>query len=722
MRPLRTAAASLLLAATVDSQAVAQDSLCAARTPNADPTLYCLPLHPTDRAPDASGTAVLQPEPGPFGISVTRDGRIRFRPRLILSGLPPASSLGAYGTFEAWATTPELDPVIRLGTVANGSTLLAPLDLERFIILVSAERTARSAPRGPFVLRGSSPSLFMAPHGVTELPPAGTAPHRHSVDGWTMPPMHRGASRMPYGLERFVPSVQPFLPDADGAALPEAVPASPLRLSDGDTLTLTAGKALRSVRGRPAVTYAYNGQVPGPRIELAQGATVTVRFRNQTDLPSSIHWHGLRLANANDGVPGLTQPPVPPGGEFVYRVHAPDPGLFWYHPHHRQDLAQDLGLAGNIVVRQPAAVHSGQEEAFLMLDDLLVGDSGLVPFGREGTTHALMGRFGNVLLVNGREGWRFEARPGQTIRLHLTNAANARTFNVSLGNASLRVVAGDAGGFAWPRTVESVVIAPAERYVVEAKIQRPGRYALVNRVRAIDRVTGRFFAELDTLGVLIVRGTPIRTDSSPLGRGSDPLLSLIRASQRRAPDRVLQLTLRTQGLPFALIQALRLDTAYVHPLEWTSPMPMMDWLSTSREVTWVIRDSLTGIEGMALDWRVPRGKPLVIRLVNDKHVLHPMGHPIHLHGQRFLVLARNGVPNEDPVWKDTVLVPAGGTIDLLVNTSNPGRWMLHCHIAEHLESGMHTVLVVEDGKSLPRAIERGDGKDGKVEARRAQKQ
>jgi FtsP/CotA-like multicopper oxidase with cupredoxin domain len=122
---------------------------------------------------------------------------------------------------------------------------------------------------------------------------------------------------------------------------------------------------------------------------------------------------------------------------------------------------------------------------------------------------------------------------------------------------------------------------------------------------------------------------------------------------------------------------------------------MMDWLSTGREVTWAIRDSASGVEGMELDWRVPRGSPVVLRLVNDRHVLHPMAHPIHLHGQRFLVLARNGAPNRDPVWKDTVLVPAGGTVDLLIDTSNPGRWMLHCHIAEHLESGMHTVLTVQ---------------------------
>jgi FtsP/CotA-like multicopper oxidase with cupredoxin domain len=240
-----------------------------------------------------------------------------------------------------------------------------------------------------------------------------------------------------------------------------------------------------------------------------------------------------------------------------------------------------------------------------------------------------------------------------------------------------------------------VVIAPAERYVAEAQFERPGRYALVNRVRAIDRVTGRFFAEVDTLGFVTVSGSRARPEKIAPVPALDTLPALVASLAGRNPDRVLQLSLKTRGLPFALIQALRLDTTYVHPVEWTSTMPMMDWLSTGREVRWIIRDSLTGTEGMALDWRVPRGRPLVVRLVNDKHVLHPMGHPIHLHGQRFLVLARNGVTNKDPVWKDTVMVPAGGTVDLLVDTGNPGRWMLHCHIAEHLESGMHTVLTIE---------------------------
>jgi len=690
--PLSLSALPLLLAVLARPAA---DSLCAAHATLADPSLYCLPLLSTDQAPSAQGTAVMQLAPGPFGLAVDRDGRVQLQVALTLSGLPEPQSLGPYDAFVAWATTPELQPMIRLGPVWNGRTLTRTITLERFLIMVSAEASPRARVRkGPLVLRGSSPSLLMAPHGVTQLPPRVGGDHHHETGGWTMPLMHPQVSRMPFGLERFRPQVTPFLPGDGGGTPPMAAEGRVYRLADGDTITLTAGRVLHLLGKDSLVMYAYDGQLPGPRLELAQGSTVTVRFRNRTDLPSSIHWHGLRLDNGSDGVPGLTQPPVPPGGEFVYRVHAPDAGLFWYHPHHRSDVAQDLGLAGNIVVRGRADGRPGGQDVYLMLDDLLMGEDGLVPYGHEAATHSLMGRFGNRLLVNAAESWSLNARTGEPLRLHLTNSASARTFNVSLEGRELKVLGSDAGTYAVPRSAASIVIAPSERYVAEVRFDRPGKYALLNRVRGIDRMTGRFFAEVDTLGFVMV-GAGTRRESVAFRSVPDSAAQLARAFRGRAPDRVLFLTLRTRHLPFALIQALRLDTAFVQPVEWTSTMPMMDWLSTGQEVTWVIRDSASGAEGMDVDWRVPRGKPLVVRLVNDKHVLHPMGHPIHLHGQRFVVLARNGVANSDPVWKDTALVPAGGTVDLLVDASSPGRWMLHCHIAEHLESGMHTVLTVE---------------------------
>lgn len=690
--------APFVLLFTLIPAPLARDSLCASHTGGADPSLYCLPLLSTAAAPAASGTVVLHPAPSPFSLAVTRDGSFSFRLSVNLSGLPQPAALGTYRTYMAWATTPELDPMIPLGAVKNGKTEVGPIALERFIIMVSAERSASVRQRaGPLVLRGSSPSLMMLPHGTSALPPQpGSADHHAAAGGWTMPPMHPQASPMPFGLERLRPAVTPFLPVRDTASLPWASAPRTYHLTDGDTLTLRASKVRRTLRGQTLTMYAYEGQIPGPRLELSVGSTVVVRFRNDIDLPGSIHWHGLRLDNAQDGVPGLTQPPVPPGGEFIYRVHAPDPGLFWYHPHHRQDATQDLGLAGNILVRPRGERRTGEQEAFLMLDDLLIGEHGPVPYGLESATHALMGRFGNVLLVNGAVGWQLAARAGEPIGLYLTNAASARSFNISLAGARLSLVAADAGAYGTPQEVESVVIAPAERYVVDARFERPGRYPLLNQVRGIDRMTGRFFTQVDTLGLVTVRGPPaLRPPKKPLGSSPDSLRALVTRAQSHRPDRTLVLTLRTRDLPFGLIQALRLDTAYAHPVEWTSSMPMMDWLSTAQEVTWTIRDSVSGAEGMKLDWRVRRDAPLVVRLVNDRHVLHPMAHPIHLHGQRFLVLARNGAPNHEPVWKDTVLVPAGGTVDLLIDTSNPGRWMLHCHIAEHLESGMHTVLTVE---------------------------
>jgi suppressor of ftsI len=140
---------------------------------------------------------------------------------------------------------------------------------------------------------------------------------------------------------------------------------------------------------------------------------------------------------------------------------------------------------------------------------------------------------------------------------------------------------------------------------------------------------------------------------------------------------------------------MQLDSIYFSPMEWSGTMPMMNWASTGRQVRWILRDPATGRENMDVAWRLRRGEPVRIRLVNERRSFHAMHHPIHLHGQRFLVLSVNGVPNEHPVWKDTVLLPAGSAVDILLDPSNPGRWMLHCHIAEHLSAGMMTRFDVE---------------------------
>ncbi len=142
------------------------------------------------------------------------------------------------------------------------------------------------------------------------------------------------------------------------------------------------------------------------------------------------------------------------------------------------------------------------------------------------------------------------------------------------------------------------------------------------------------------------------------------------------------------GLPFTVARFLAFDSVYFHPVEWSGTMPMMNWNATTAEVRWLLEEPATGRRNMDIRWSFRRGEVVKVRIANLRETLHGMQHPIHFHGQRFLVLAQNGVPNTNLAWKDTFLLPAGGTADVLLELSNPGEWMAHCHISEHLESGM----------------------------------
>ena len=517
-------------------------------------------------------------------------------------------------------------------------------------------------------------------------------------------PMPRGMVILP-GLVGLRPPVSPFLPGlgVDAAALPAARPSAVLRLRSGDTLDLTASLLRRTIGGRTFVMYGFNGQVPGPLIRVTRDATITVRFRNRIDLPSSVHWHGVRLDNRSDGVPGVTQAAVEPGGTYTYTVHFPDAGIYWYHPHVREDIEQAMGLYGNMLVESPDPGYysPANREQALVLSDLMINADTLIPFGKEAPDFALMGRVGNVPLVNGEPVYTLSVGRGEVVRFYFTNAASSRTWNISLGGVPMKVVASDVSRFEREAWVHSVVLAPAERYVVEARFDAPGRFPLVNAIQAIDHYRGEFDARVDTLGWVTVDPAPAAPDygtSFATLRANAEVTADI-AKYRpyfiREPDKALTLTVATSGLPLTTVQFMAIDTAYYHPVEWVDGMPEMNWLSTGQQVRWILRDGATGRENEAIDWHVKRGSVVKLRIFNDPKSFHPMQHPIHLHGQRMLVVSRDGVPAGNLVWKDTVLIPVGSIVDLLIDASNPGDWMLHCHIAEHLGAGMMTVLHVD---------------------------
>jgi suppressor of ftsI len=697
--------------------------------------LYCVRLAAAPAYVGAAGIAELTHADTPFGVAVSRDGEHQYRFVLTLAGLPALEGLGPEASYVAWLTTPQLTPMINLGAVRNGRTALKVGGFDKFIILISAERGPNVREReGRLVLRGMSASMRMLPDHLpmmlatvaagaakNESSPAehdhagpaahcaargtahGTAVTPNPAIAWTHHPMHPAVNMLP-GLMLARPEVKPFLPSvADPARLPLARPRELMQLRDGDTLQLTAQMVRRTIKGRSYVMYGFNGQYPGPLLQVPEGATIVVNFRNAIDQPSAVHWHGVRLENRYDGVPGLTQAAVPPGGTFEYRVFFRDPGLYWYHPHVREDIQQDLGLFGNLLVRSPDPAYHGpaNREAVLMLDDITIGADGLVPYGSESATHSLMGRFGNVMLVNGEPHYGVSVRRGEVVRFYLTNVSNTRTWNLSFGTARMKVLASDVSRFEREAWVESVVIAPAERYVVDVRFDTPGRVALENRVRGIDHLNGSFFPEITRLGTISVgtrRAAPDHRTAFGTLRPHAAVTADIdrfRSHFGRPVDREieLQLTMR-KDLPFPLGQVMRLDSVFFNPVEWVGTMEEMNWVATGNHVEWGMRDRSTGRTNGDIDLSFRQGDVVKLRLINRRESLHAMQHPIHFHGQRFLVVSQNGVPTTNHVWKDTIMLPVGTTADVLLDLSNPGDWMVHCHISEHLEAGMMTTLHV----------------------------
>src|SRR6266566_1617608 len=322
----------------------------------------------------------------------------------------------------------------------------------------------------------------------------------------------------------------------DTAGLPEVLSPGVARLRDGDRLDLRIGPVRKHLDDAELRMLAYNGSVPGPNLHVDQGSQITVQVRNDGDVEATVHWHGLRLENRYDGVPHETQEPIPIGGTFTYQLQFPDAGLYWYHPHLREDFAQEMGLYAPIVVEptDPGYWPMADRQLTLTLDDLLVEDGHVAPFRRSGPTFTAMGRFGNVMLINGATRYSGEAAVGEVVRLYLVNTANTRIFNIAVRRARMKLVGGDSGRYERETFVDEVMLAPSERAVVDVLFDTPGQARLEHRTP--DRV--------DDLGAFTVAGA-----ASGDAAGSfeelrvDPELSAkhqsIQRDLDRAPDKVL---------------------------------------------------------------------------------------------------------------------------------------------------------------------------------------
>lgn len=491
-----------------------------------------------------------------------------------------------------------------------------------------------------------------------------------------------------------------FLPgrNTDISQLPAAKPTSVLEVKDGDTITLNPELVRASINGKNFALYAYNGQFPGPTLKVEQGSTFTVNVKNNIDVPTTIHWHGIRLENRFDGTAGVTQEAIEPGQSFTYTVNVPDEGMFWYHPHVREDLQQDMGLYANLWVtpKDRSAYSPVSREEVLMLDDLYLEGGLPVPYGEREADHALMGRFGNTMLVNGKTDYTLSVPRGSVVRYYLTNAANTRTFNVRFGDGQMKLIGGDAGRKEREEFVDSITLSPSERAIVDVQFADAGTYR-------IESVSPEKTWLLGT--VTASAGTQAGDSFGSLQENADVIADIdtVRPYFTKPVDKTIHLSVESMmagmmmqgdsgGMDHGGMQHGGTATAENEDgIEWEDPMPHMNVMSTKGNTEWKLIDEASGAENMDINYQFKVGDKVKIRLVNDEESDgsdHPMQHPIHFHGQRFLVLAIDGKQNDNLVWKDTTLVPAGKTVDILLDVTNPGDWMVHCHIAEHLSNGM----------------------------------
>jgi len=423
------------------------------------------------------------------------------------------------------------------------------------------------------------------------------------------------------------------------------------------TLTAAPARIQLAPRGYAQTdVWAYDAQVPGPTLRQVQGDMLNVRLENRLEQATTIHWHGLRLPNAMDGVPGLTQDPVPPGGTFDYSLALRDAGTFWYHPHANSLEQISRGLAGVLVVEEPETARPDLDgEEVLVLDDWRVASDAVI---RDdfGTPHDMShaGRLGNHITVNARPELRRTVPAGGRLRLRLVNTATARIFDLRFRGLSVWLAALDGMPLERPLAIDELLLAPAQRADLLVDVTAaPGDEALI----ASQERDGTFaLVGLDATGPQ----RSIRPAPAPLPPNDMPVIDTAKARQ-------VPLTLEggaMRGLP---------DGG-----TWKGNRMDMRALAGAGQF-W----AFNGMVGMPDAPMVAASLGETIRIPIENRTA--FAHAMHLHGMHFRELRPGGVTGP---WRDTLLLRAGEMREIAFVADNPGDWMFHCHMPSHQMSGM----------------------------------
>ena len=429
---------------------------------------------------------------------------------------------------------------------------------------------------------------------------------------------------------------------------------------DSSRFALSAGRGeviFAEEQENPTRVMYYNQSIPGPLIRVPQGREIVIPFHNGLDEPTTVHWHGLRIANAMDGVADMTQPPVPPGQEFEYRFTPPDAGTYWYHTHMRSWAQMAFGLAGVLIVDEPNPPPVDQDLVFA-IDDWRFDRQMQVDEKSLGSMHDWShgGRLGNFITVNGETEKVFAVASGERIRLRLVNIANSRIMNLLFGEPRMQVVAID-GQPLEPFAPEDgrIRLAPGQRFDLVIDVTGdPGTR------RPIEIVVGEYAYEIAYFEFAPepkrknLLQDPVRLPDNPLNR-------------TRLPTEFRRVPLVMQG---GAMGGMRAAT----------------WQGRQMEIRELVQNgkawAFNGIVGMpeAPLFSVARGTPISLDVDNDNAWPHVM----HVHGHHFV---HQGSPG---IWRDTALFERGEKASLRFIADNPGKWLIHCHMAEHMAAGMLT--------------------------------
>jgi FtsP/CotA-like multicopper oxidase with cupredoxin domain len=407
--------------------------------------------------------------------------------------------------------------------------------------------------------------------------------------------------------------------------------------------------------------WAYSGTVPGPVLRLRQGMPFRTAVENRLTENTTVHWHGIRLPNAMDGVPGLTQKSIAPGERFDYSFTPPDAGTFWYHSHDDSLVQMGRGLAGALIVEEAEPPAVDRELLWTIQDWRLANDAEIAPDFNNRMETAMDGRVGNTVTINGRVSETVPVRAGERIRLRLINAAIARLMALRFEGHRPVIVALDGQPCEPHEPADGrVLLGPAMRADVMLDMQgEPGRSY---------RVVDDFY---DRLTYTLVR----------LSYGKTPPL---RQHPSDAPLRLPPNPLPRPDFANAVVQEVRMQGGM---------MGGMGMMGTGADAAWAINgQSMTGDgdAGMPPLFGVERGRSCVLDFKNETAWWHPM----HLHGHSFNVISRNGAAVPHDEWGDTVLVRPREQVRVAFVADNPGDWMLHCHVMEHQVGGLMTTIRV----------------------------